>query len=361
MTMMASNEAPILVIGEKPTTFILEDYLKNFFFFNSPMDARLEIQHTKIYDLFSPDYKKEAQMLHELLYAYCAEHIDNFRVLESIIKKDIVISSGDSYAIDYHSIFLNLDDKGELAFFEGCLPLNTFVSRYRLLCAVDALVGIGNTFWALDNLRRFKIFLNERAANILIKESYAITRSLSAFYSIKMQTQLYKTEKDNSILQEEIIENMRKHSSEMRNARILNLKENMKKLQFAYKISKFDTRYYKGRAETAEQRLRKNSGTGGANKAFIDDLTGVVEIFLQSTPCVSLEKFKEAFAKQYHDGQPCAIGRRKYYISKEDGALYREGLENKHKEEYIKTPHRSLESAYVAAVENIKKRHPAAN
>lgn len=359
--MIASNKAPIFVIGETPATFILEDYLKNFFFFNSPMDARLEIQHTKIYDLFSPDYKKESQMLYELLCAYCIENIDNIRALESIIKKDIVVLSDDSYAIDYHSIFLNLDDRGELAFFEGFLPLSTFVSRYRLLCAVDALVGIGNTLWALDNLRKFKIFLNERAANILVKESYFITRSLSAFYFIKMQTELYKTDKDNSILQEEILENMRKHSSEMRNMRIQNLKENMKKLQFAYKTSKVNIRYYKGRAEIAEQRLRKNSGTGGANKAFIDDLTAVVEIFLQATPCVSLEKFKEAFAKQYHDGQPCAIGRRKYYISREDGELYREGLENKHKEEYIKTPHSSLESAYAAAVQNIEKRRAPAN
>ena len=159
--MIASNKAPIFVIGETPATFILEDYLKNFFFFNSPMDARLEIQHTKIYDLFSPDYKKESQMLHELLCAYCIENIDNIRALESIIKKDIVVLSDDSYAIDYHSIFLNLDDRGELAFFEGFLPLSTFVSRYRLLCAVDALVGIGNTLWALDNLRKFKIFLNK--------------------------------------------------------------------------------------------------------------------------------------------------------------------------------------------------------
>ena len=347
----------IITAENNYATAILEDYLKSFFFFNSPMDARLDLQNTKINDVFSTNYKEEVQTLHKLLYAYCAESLENIRILESIINKNIITLSSDSYSIDYHSIFLNLDDKGELAFFEGCLPLNTFVSRYRLLCAVDVLVGIGNTFWALNNLRRFKFFLNERAANILVKESYAITRSLSAFYSVKMQTQLYKTEKDNSTLQEEIIENMRKHSSEMRNMRIQNLQENMKKLKFAYKISKVDIRYYMGRAESAEQRLKKNSGTGGANKAFIDDLTNVIEIFLQSTPCISLEKFKEAFAKQYHDGQPCAIGRRKYYISREDGELYREGVENKHKEEYIKTPHSSLEAAYAAAVENIKKRY----
>ena len=366
--MKIDNGTPIIVIGENPATFILEDYLKNFFFFNSPMDARLEIQNTKICDVFSPNYREEAQMLHELLYAYCIENMNNLRALESIINKNIITRSDDSYSIDYHSIFLNLDDKGELAFFEGSLPLDTFVSRYRLLCAVDALVGIGNTFWALDNLKKFKFFLNERAANTLVKESHAITRSLSAFYAIKIQKQIDNTEEENSELQEEIIENMKKHSSEMRNMRMQKLKENIKKLQYAYKISKVDTRYYKGRAESAELSLGKtkklnleHSGTGGKNKGYIDDLTHVIEIFLQTTPCVSIEKFKEAFGKQYHDGRPCAIGKRKYFINREDGRFYREGIENKHKEEYLEVRSSSLESAYTAAQKNLIKRRSTTN
>lgn len=347
ITMMKTkNNSQIIVIGDGSASTILELYLQDFFFCNSPMDARIEIQHTKISDVFSPGYKQLANDLHKMLYAYCAENIESIRSLEAIIGEHAIKQSCTEVYIDYRTIFLNLNEHGESAYFEGNISDDEFIIRYRLLCAVDAMIGIGNSFWALDNINKFKMFTNGKAVNILVKESHAITRSLSAFYAIKMHMELYRTKHNNAALRSKIISSMRKHSEEIRDIRKNNLREGIHKLLTAYKISKVDINYLKHRTCTLEKSIsdeevkrKTGCGTGGTNKEYKSDLEIVIQSFIQTNNCRSFEIFIDLFGSHYNEDNPCTTGKRKYYIGKYDKQFHIELLAAKHKSDYkaIKT------------------------
>jgi len=362
--MNIKDSARIVVIGDDSASAMLELFLQDFFFYNSPMDARIDIQHTKISDVFSSGYKKLATDLHKMLYTYCVEHIESIRSLEAIIGEIAITQLGNEVSIDYSKIFMCLNDKSEIAFFEGNISDDEFIIRYRLLCAVDALVGIGNSFWALDNIKKFKIFTNEKAANILVKESHAITRSLSAFYIIKMHMELYRTNQNNAVLRNEIVSSLRKHSEEIRDIRKTNLREGIHKLLTAYKLSKVDTNYFKHRSCTLEKHIkdevdnrRTRSGDGGKNKEYMSDLEFVIRSFMQTHECQNVEIFKELFGAQYNDTNPCAIGKRRYYIDDIDRQFYRELLSVKNKYDYTVVNSLALEKAFKAAQKSLESHH----
>jgi len=341
-------------------SIMLESFLLDLFFGDSPMDARIEIQHTNISEVFIPGYKEHASNLHNLLYLYCFENIKQIRIIESIINENVVImNDNQTQSIDYYKIFLHLDNECEINFFRDEIALDEFVKRYRLLCVIDALVGIGNTLWTLDNMKDFILIVDKKAANILVKESHLITRSLSAFYIIKMHTELYKTEQDNSVLREKITSNMRAYSKEMRELRKQYL-HNSIKVRYGIRMSQIDANFYKKEAQQSKNIINQDktqrkewSKDGGENKEYFSDLMYVIESFLQKNSCKNLGEFKVLFGAHYNEKNVCSAGKRKYYIGSTDGIFYREQLSSKNKYEYKEVPHSSLEKIFEDAQKNV--------